>query len=169
MQDDSAEKFEVIQTLNAYMHAVDAADVDVLRNRVFSSDAEITLLEPLGVEGYCAFVKAIMQDIRTQHFLLNSLVEVSGDNATSRSYFVGFQRVPSGKVSDACTAIFGICDEDSDVVTAGVYNDCLVRDAAGWRISERKITLVWDNRAGAGNTLAPDWLRSTLPIFRVAG
>jgi len=158
MPDASIDKFEIIQTLNAYMHAIDAADTAMMRDRVFSPDATITLLEPLGVDGYCDFVSAIMQEIRTQHLLMNSLVEADGDRGAARSYFIGFHRVPAGPNSAACDAIFGPCDTETDVVIGGVYNDRMVRMAAGWRIAERGITLLWDNRGAAGKTLAPDWM-----------
>ena len=159
MGSEAADKFEIVQTLNAYMHAIDAADTDMMRSRVFAPDANITLLEPLGVDGYCDFVVAIMQEIRTQHLLMNSLVEVKGDDGTARSYFIGFHRVPAGPNSAACDAIFGPCDVETDVVIGGVYDDRMVRTASGWRIKERKIKLLWDNRGAAGKTLAPDWMR----------
>lgn len=159
MNSDAADKFEIIQTLNAYMQAIDAADTDMMRNRVFAPDASITLLEPLGVDGYCDFVTAIMQEIRTQHLLMNSLAEVDGDAGKARSYFIGFHRVPKGPNSAACDAIFGPCDAPTDVVIGGVYDDAMVPTASGWRIAERKIKLLWDNRGEAGKTLAPDWMR----------
>ena len=158
MDNQATDKFEIIQTLNAYMQAIDAADTAMMRTRVFSPDAEITLLEPLGLEGYCGFVTAIMQEIRTQHLLMNSLVEVDGDTGTARSYFIGFHRVPAGPNSEACDAIFGPCSEVTDVVIGGTYTDQMVRSAAGWRIRERRIKLLWDNRGAAGKTLAPDWM-----------
>lgn len=159
MADTTADKFEVIQTLNAYMQAIDAADTGMMRSRVFSPDASITLLEPLGVDGYCDFVTAIMQEIRTQHLLMNTLVDVNGDEARARSYFIGFHRVPAGPNSPACDAIFGPCDAQTDVVIGGTYSDRLVRTAHGWRIAERGIKLLWDNRGAAGKTLAPEWMR----------
>ncbi len=156
--DPSLDKLEVIQTLNAYMHAIDAADTAALRQRVFAANADITLLEPLGVEGYCAFVEAIMQEIRTQHFLLNTLVSVDGDSAQAQSYFIGFHRVPAGPNSEACDAIFGKTDAVTDVVIGGTYADAMVRTPAGWRIRERRIKLLWDNRGPAGQTLAANWM-----------
>lgn len=158
MDKQAIDKFEIIQTLNAYMQAIDAADTGMMRGRVFSADANITLLEPLGVDGYCGFVTAIMQEIRTQHLLMNSLVEVDGDKGLSTSYFIGFHRVPAGPNSAACDAIFGPCDEVTDVVIGGTYTDQMVRTSAGWRIRERKIKLLWDNRGPAGKTLTPDWM-----------
>jgi len=158
MDSETADKFEIIQTLNAYMQAIDAADTNKLRQRVFSEQANITLLEPLGVDGYCDFVTAIMQEIRTQHLLMNALVEVDGNSGTSISYFIGFHRVPAGPNSEACDAIFGPCSEVTDVVIGGVYNDTMTRTAQGWRIQERTIKLLWDNRGAAGKTLAPDWM-----------
>lgn len=154
----SLDKFEVIQTLNAYMQAIDAADTAALRQRVFSADANITLLEPLGVDGYCGFVEAIMQEIRTQHFLLNTLVTVDGNSAQAQSYFIGFHRVPAGPNSEACDAIFGKTDAVTDVVIGGTYVDTMVRTPAGWRIHERQIKLLWDNRGPAGQTLAANWM-----------
>lgn len=158
--EQTLDKVEVIQTLNAYMQAIDASDTAALRNRVFTADAEITLLEPLGVEGYCGFVEAIMQEIRTQHLLMGPVVEVTGDEARSQAYFVGFHRVPAGPNSEACDAIFGQTTEVTDVIIGGVYNDHVVRTAAGWRIKERRIKLLWDNRGAAGNTLAAGWMAS---------
>lgn len=156
--EQTLDKVEIIQTLNAYMHAIDAADTVSLRERVFTADAEITLLEPLGVEGYCGFVQAIMQEIRTQHLLMNPLVTVDGDQARSRAYFIGFHRVPAGPNSEACDAIFGKTTEETDVIIGGVYNDHVLRTPAGWRIRERRIKLLWDNRGAAGNTLAAGWM-----------
>lgn len=158
MVEVTTDKFEIIQTLNAYMQAIDAANTGMMRARVFSTDATITLLDPLGVDGYCDFVTAIMGEIRTQHLLMNPLVELDGDSATARSYFVGFHRVPAGPNSEACEAIFGPCDAETDVVIGGVYDDRLVRTVTGWRIQERKVKLLWDNRGAAGKTLAPDWM-----------
>jgi hypothetical protein len=156
--EQTLDKVEIIQTLNAYMQAIDASDTDALRKRVFTPEAEITLLEPLGIDGYCGFVDAIMREIRTQHLLMGPVVDVAGDEARSQAYFVGFHRVPAGPNSAACDAIFGKTAEATDVIIGGVYNDHVVRTPNGWRIRERKIKLLWDNRAAAGNTLAAGWM-----------
>jgi hypothetical protein len=161
MASETLDKFEIVQTLNAYMQAIDTTDTVALRQRVFTNDADITLLEPLGVEGYCGFVEAIMQEIRTQHFLMNTLVTVEGDKAQAQSYFIGFHRVPAGPNSEACDAIFGKTDAATDVVIGGTYADAMVRTPTGWRIRERRIKLLWDNRGAAGQTLAANWMAAS--------
>lgn len=162
MPDPSIDKFEVTQTLSAYMQAIDAADTFALRNRVFSPDANITLLEPLGVDGYCEFVETIMQEIRTQHFVMNSVVEIDGDKATAKSYFIGFHRVSAGSASPLVEDLFGKLSEEMDVFIGGYYDDVLVRLPQGWRIHERKIQLLWENRLPAGQIFADNWISSEM-------
>jgi 3-phenylpropionate/cinnamic acid dioxygenase small subunit len=59
------------------------------------------------------------------HFLTNLAVEVAGDRARARSYFLA----PMARAQP---------DGSQDVITnAGVYLDALVRTPDGWRISER--------------------------------
>jgi hypothetical protein len=59
------------------------------------------------------------------HFVTNLAIEVQGDRARSRCYFLA----PMARAKP---------DGSQEVITnAGVYHDALVRTRDGWRISER--------------------------------
>jgi ketosteroid isomerase-like protein len=58
-----------------------------------------------------------------RHLLVNPIVEVAGDTARARSYIV----------------IVGRGDAGPRVSSTGVYEDLLVRDATGWKLSAHVI------------------------------
>jgi SnoaL-like domain len=149
----------IVQTLNCYMQAIDLPDTSALRDRVFTSDARITLLEEVSLPEYCEVVADIMTHISTQHFLFNTVADVTGDQATARSYFVGYHRVKAGDQGPACEALFGRQSEEIDSVIGGVYEDELRRTQEGWRISRRNVKLVWQHQGAAAQLMSQNWLR----------
>jgi hypothetical protein len=81
-------------------------------------------------------VRNIPAEPRRKHFIMNSLIRLDGDRADVRtSYLVVLQAAGAGLVPSV----------------AGTYEDRLVRTAAGWRFSERR--LVHDLAAELGLNL----------------
>lgn len=63
----------------------------------------------------------------TMHQLANIAVEIHGDTATARSYV---------------DAVLMSSDGQSGLNARGIYDDGLVRTADGWRIAQRRYTMV---------------------------
>lgn len=154
----AADVTAIVQTLNSYMQAIDKSDTAALKQRVFADDGKMQLLDLVDVDTYCAFIKDIMTKIKTQHFLLNSIPEVDGNSASCTSYFIGYHRVPAGDQGEACAALFGRHEADIDSVIGGIYKDRLEKRDNGWRITERSVTLLWQQQGPTGQLMVPNWI-----------
>jgi ketosteroid isomerase-like protein len=60
---------------------------------------------------------------RRMHYVMNSVIAVTGDTATAKSNYLVMVEGPDGPVPSVC----------------GTYADVLVRDAAGWRFRRREL------------------------------
>jgi hypothetical protein len=69
-----------------------------------------------------------------RHHTTNPLIEVTGDSATSRSYFNVF------------------CNNGPD--HAGTYDDRLIRTAQGWRFAHRRVRVDWQSETSLFRPMA---------------
>lgn len=160
MSDTDAAVLDIVRIeklLYKYMQAVDAKDAATLKAEIFVADAVIEVMDEMSVDAFCNLITDIGGAMQTQHFLTNSVIDVDGDAATARTYFIGYQRVPAGPLGDF-DALFEEKDSENISIIGGVATDRLVRQAGKWLISRRKIKSVWRHAGGAVDLLASDWL-----------
>ena len=121
----------IIDVTNRYCWALDTKDWAVL-DTVFAEDANGDLLED--VVGRVAIKKrvetALSRMDETQHLISNHQINVQGDTATCRCYLQA-QHVRKA-------AHGGI-----NFIIAGRYEDQLKRTPDGWRISFRRLVVMW--------------------------
>lgn len=123
---------DIIDLTIAYAWSLDTKEVEGLRN-VFLPDATATLhgVECAGVDAIIARIGgAILRLDRTQHFIGNHQVVLTGDTATCRCQLQS-QHVLQGAAGG------------DNFIIGGYYEDQLVRTAAGWRISNRLMAETW--------------------------
>ena len=121
----------IIDVTNRYCWALDAKDWAVL-DTVFAEDANGDLLED--VVGRTAIKKrvetALSRMDETQHLISNHQINVQGDTATSRCYL---------QAQHVRKAAHG----GTNFIIAGRYEDELKRTPDGWRISFRRLVVMW--------------------------
>lgn len=127
-----ADQRAIVELTHRYCWSLDSKDWAGL-DTVFLADATAELRSPL-LEGRDAIRARISRAIEpldaTQHTVTNHMVTVDGDRATCRCY------LHSQHVRAAA--------EGSPLyVIAGRYEDELVRTDDGWRISFRRLVVVW--------------------------
>jgi hypothetical protein len=116
----------------AYCWALDTRNWEEL-DRVFLPDAaaELGLPAVQGIDAIKATVSRVLTPLDdSQHIVANHQIAVDGDRATCRCYFHAQhirRGVPGGE----------------NFVVAGRYEDDLVRTAAGWRIAQRTLVVMW--------------------------
>ena len=124
---------EIQKVLFRYAQALDEKDWTLLATCFLES--AIGDYEMIGrLEGYAAIEgicrKALDPMSHTQHLIGNVLINVDQDEALSSCYFQA-QHVrpdfPGGSMN----------------IIAGRYEDQLVRTDAGWKIRERKLSVLW--------------------------
>lgn len=121
---------EITELLVQYATAIDGRDWDLLR-RTFTADCALDYGD-LGVwHGIDEVVdymdRAHVGIGHSLHRITNPTIVVDGDRATSRSYLDGVLMSPDGK---------------SGIHPIGVYDDGLVATDDGWRIAERRFTMI---------------------------
>lgn len=119
-----------------YAHNVDQREYDAFA-QVFTEDAQL-LLPSLSLDGLpaiCAAIRHIEQFKRTLHHTHNVLVDFSGDSAIGEVYCVA-EHILDGKDGREWKLDWGIR-----------YEDELTRTAAGWRITRRRLNLIWTQEA----------------------
>jgi hypothetical protein len=130
------DRLEIIENLGRYHHAVDAKDWDGLSG-LFTEDivAEYRSLndaELFGLEGVYEGRRVVVDWIRAgqepfqfngapTHFMTNHVIDLSGDEASSRSYFNDVD-LPSGLI-----------------IGTGIYTCAHVRTAEGWKIRSMRL------------------------------
>jgi hypothetical protein len=136
----TTDKWEIVELLSLYSRAIDDSDLALL-DQVFTPRAiwEFRGQDDIVVEGIEA-IKAILTRFHrgldaTQHLVGNSMVEVGGDVAHSRSE-VRVMLFASERPSAERTFEAG-----------STYIDEFERTSAGWRISRRVIEVRWTNGA----------------------
>lgn len=123
---------DIIDLVGRYCWAIDSLDRPALE-RVFLPDATAVLGagELHGIDAIWGRIHGVLSQLDTsQHVLGSHVVEVDGDNADSRCYFVA-QHVRHG------------VEGGPHYVVAGSYVDQLVRTPEGWRIKHRVLTTIW--------------------------
>ena len=122
----------IIDLTARYCWAIDSLDRLALE-RVFLPDATAILGSGLitGFDAIWVRINGALSPLDTsQHVLGSHIVEVDGDQATSRCYFVA-QHVRTA------------ADGGPHYVVAGKYVDDVVRTDDGWRIKHRVLTTIW--------------------------
>jgi 3-phenylpropionate/cinnamic acid dioxygenase small subunit len=128
-QDARRDREEIEELLYRYARMVDRREWELM-DRVFAQDATIDYTSTGGRKGpyretLAWLDRALAAWPSNLHFITNLSVEIEGDRARSRCYFLAPMARPRP-------------DGSQEVITnAGTYEDRLVRTAAGWRIAER--------------------------------
>ena len=124
---------DIVRVALRYARALDTKDWALL-DEVFLPDATAELGSRTLLEG----IEAIRRRIRTalealdasQHLVGNHEVDVVADTATHRCY------VQAQHVRRAAPG-------GPNYIVAGIYEDRLMRTAAGWRIAHRTLSVMW--------------------------
>lgn len=126
------ERLAITDLTVAYCWAIDTHDWPLL-NDVFVSDATADLdgVPKVGRAAIVDYIAAVLGKLDdSQHIIANHQIDVDGDAATSRCYL------------HAQHVRLGVPGGDLFVV-AGRYEDTLVRRPEGWRISHRRLVVMW--------------------------
>ncbi len=127
-----ADRAAVVDLAVRYCWALDERNYDDLRH-VFTPDATATLggVDCVGIDAIIDRVdRALTHLDASMHLVGTHQVAVDGDRATARCYLHA-QHVKRG------------VEGGDNFVVAGIYEDELVRTAAGWRIVHRTLSTVW--------------------------
>ncbi|NLR73189.1 nuclear transport factor 2 family protein [Novosphingobium sp. ERN07] len=126
------DRIEIADVLIRYARAVDRLDSNLFET-VWAEKATVDYGE--GAEDARAWTRGMLDRIgsmdRTQHSLSNSLVDVNGNFANAETQ---------------CTAYHLIAGDEgaTAMIVGGRYLDQLERTAAGWRISQRRYVMDWN-------------------------
>lgn len=133
-----SDRIEIDDLLTTYTMAIDQGDWDAL-DRVFTPDAEIDYSATGGKAGAFPEVKAWLAETLPmfsgmQHFVTQKQVELDGDTAHVRAYFLNpmVMDQPDGR------------KWQMDI--GGVYVHDLVRTPEGWRSRRLEEELLWDRK-----------------------
>lgn len=145
--DALAERSEIEALLILYCTLVDRRDVDALVEEVFAEDAVDN--HGLGVwqgrQGlHEGFSWVLSQFAGTVHQITNIVIQIDGEEATSRCYVSGWHWLPHAG-EDRRPA-----GRSADFVVVGAYDDLLERRPQGWRIVHRTFRQVGNSVVGAG-------------------
>jgi hypothetical protein len=127
--------FEIEQLLTRYGVAIDTRQWQLLDD-LFTPDATLDYSSSGAPAGKYAeivkwFATFLPQFHMNQHMTLNRLIEIDGDSATGRIYFLN----PNSFLTD---------DGEARLITVGgFYVDQYVRTPAGWRIKDRRQETAW--------------------------
>ena len=125
----TSETQEVIEVLVRYATGIDRRDWDLFRT-CFTEDCRADYGDVGVFDGAAAltsFMRASHEEMgHTFHRLTNFTVAIEGDRATARTYVDAVLLVPGSATG---------------VNPIGFYDDELVRDASGWRIRRRAVTI----------------------------
>ena len=128
----SDDRQAIVDLTHAYCWALDSRTWEGL-DQVFLPDATADLRSPL-LEGRDAIRARIARALdplyATQHSVTHHMIEIDGDRATCRCY------LHAQHVREAA-------EGSPNYIIAGRYEDELVRTPEGWRISFRRLVVVW--------------------------
>ncbi len=117
--------------VSRYALSVDTHDFDGLR-RVFVPDAELDTGRSVrkGIEEILSAMEGLRRYTATTHLIGQQLIEGGPDDATGVVY---------------CTAhhLFGDEGSQTDMVMHIRYHDHYGRTSNGWRITQRRLDLLW--------------------------
>jgi hypothetical protein len=149
------DRHEIEQVLKLYCRAIDRLDVELLKSVYhpdgtddhgsFSGNAHEFATRIIG-----ELTSAIIDGM---HTVTHSVIEVSGNYATSESYYHAYQLCPGGR--DRVVAFFGeryadsvatigAIDRNQDYFCGGRYIDLFEKRTGQWKILRRKITNEWN-------------------------
>ena len=129
-----ADRLAIHELLAGYCHAMDAASAE-LAIALFADDA--VLETPVGqAEGRAAILAWIEErlalrsaDYQVGHYLLNPLIAAEGPGRARVRSMLLYTRQPVAGEGGA------------ELLSTGIYEDGVVRTAAGWRFARRRWTL----------------------------
>lgn len=129
---------KIQEILAIYCYAMDEYDQDLL-SKVFWPDARLDygMFKGTGQE----FTDSIFKWRQgrgmglTLHYISNSLIQVSKDNAWGVTYFRAYHRMPEDGESGA-----------HDIFIGGRYHDKFQKRGGEWRISARSLLFDWFRR-----------------------
>jgi SnoaL-like domain len=126
--------YEIQRLLTRYGVAIDTRQWEQL-NDLFSEDARLDYSSSGAPAGTLPEIVAWMssflpQFLMNQHMTLNSYIQIDGDTATGRTYFLN----PNSFLVDG---------EPRLITVGGFYVDRFVRTPDGWRICERVQETAW--------------------------
>lgn len=128
------DRLAIQDTLVRYAHALDARKTELF-DQTFSEDAVADYSDAGGIRGNFRELRDWLAESMSrfddwQHLLSNFVIEIDGDTAHTRT--------------DCYNPLLGHDAQGEFVVHVGCYyQDRLRRTADGWRIVERKLTMVW--------------------------
>ena len=127
--EEISDRLEIQDLLTAYSHAIDTRDWDAL-DEVFTPDARVDYSAMGGSDGDLATTKQFLADAMVmfagfQHMISNTVLEIDGDTAKSRTICHNPMVIDKG-------------NGETHVFFCGLwYRDVLVRTPDGWRIHDR--------------------------------
>lgn len=136
----AADRDEITELLYRYAELIDAGDFDgvgaLLARASFGGAATPSVSGAENIAGLFAMTTRRFPETesdvagpaapgtpKTRHLVLNAIVDIDGDTATSRSTFLVVQATDSVPFQP---------------IVAGRYYDRFARDAGGWHFTERK-------------------------------
>ena len=122
-------RIEINDLLIRYTVAIDTKNWTLL-DTCFTPDAHLDYTTAGGIKGPYPEVREWLQKAlapfpMTQHFIGNTTVKITGDEAQTRTYVINPMGFPN---EDGSLHIFTV---------GAYYNDKLVRTDEGWRIADR--------------------------------
>ncbi|MEI7992525.1 MAG: nuclear transport factor 2 family protein [Actinomycetota bacterium] len=126
------DRVAIVDLTTAYCWAIDERNWPALHNIfVPHATAELGNGTESGVDAIVARISAVLNPLdSSQHLITNHQVLVEGDRATSRCYLHA-QHVRRA------------ADGGRNYIVAGRYEDELARTPAGWRITHRRLVVMW--------------------------
>ncbi len=133
-----ADRFEIQDILILYCTAIDSKQYDRL-NYVFSEEAIVDYTSAGGIRGSLSEAIKWLSEVLTlfditQHVVGNFVIDIDGDQATSRCSFYNPMGLKSQDKENPAPMFF----------VGGYYNDKLLRTSNGWRIIERIEESTWN-------------------------
>ena len=132
-QTDYATKAALTEFIVRHAYALDSEDYETLAT-LYAPDVTGTFQGHGPVSGYDAMEAIYRHSSRNlaaqQHILSNHLIEISGDEATSRCYFHAMHFRPGAPGGET-------------FIVGGTYTDALRRSGDQWRIVQHDISYGW--------------------------
>lgn len=136
---------EIRRLTTIYARSVDAGDVEsflaiftpdaILEGEAFRYDTREALAEIPR--------RLARKYLRTYHTLLDSLIDLSGDEASGTTYSLAYHLTPATEGRANC------------YVMAITYSDAFQRTADGWRLSRRRLDVLWTEEREVSLTARP--------------
>jgi 3-phenylpropionate/cinnamic acid dioxygenase small subunit len=110
---------QIMQLLHRYNHAIDGGD-SVAFSALFTADA-VFAMPNNDIVGNAAITEWAAHVAGTVHVVANPVIDVDGDRAEVRAYFITLKGVT--------------------ISSTGTYRDDLERTPEGWKFARREVTL----------------------------